>query len=90
MEEKAGIIEFIEAVAKRLEKARALASNVRAIEGAEAFIVENEEGRKLYLVQNSTCTCPDFRQRKELHRGWCKHRLAVALANRKQNNKESR
>ena len=71
----------IEEMGKRLERAKQLArgGKVRKVEGAEAWVVENGDGSKLYLVQNGSCTCQDFQQRKELHKGWCKHRLAVEL-----------
>ena len=39
---------------------------------------ENGTQRRFYLV-NHECQCPDFHQRKEFHKGWCKHRLAVEL-----------
>lgn len=85
----AGIVETIEAMSQRLEKARALVRDgkVRKVEGEDSWVVENEEG-KFYLVQNSTCTCQDFQQRKDLHKGWCKHRLAIALT--KKNGKEGK
>ena len=80
--EPAGIVKTIEALNQRLEKAKELAHNgkVRKIEGTENWVVQNSDESKIYLVQDSICTCPDFHQRKELHKGWCKHRLAVVLA----------
>ena len=85
-EGKVDIIEAIEGMAQRLEKARKLAEEgkVKKVEGDESWIVESEEGGRLYLVKNSACTCQDFNLRQDLHKGWCKHRLAVALVKRNQ------
>ena len=85
-EEKVDIVEAIEGMAQRLEKAKKLAEEgkVRRVEGDESWIVENEGGDKFYLVKDSACTCQDFNLRRNLHKGWCKHRLAVALFKRNQ------
>ena len=77
---KARVIKRIEALYERLQKAKKLVeeNKVRKVAGAEAWVVENGKG-EFYLVANDSCTCPDFRNRKELHKGWCKHRLAVEI-----------
>ena len=90
--EPAGIVKTIEALNQRLEKAKELAHNgkVRRIEGTGNWVVQNSDESKIYLVEDSSCTCPDFQQRKELHKGWCKHRLAVALVSPEQSGREQK
>ena len=77
---KAGVIKRIEALYERLQKAKKLVeeNKVRKVAGAEAWVVENGRG-EFYLVANDSCTCPDFQNRRDLHGGWCKHRLAVEI-----------
>ncbi len=66
----------IEALAARLTKARALVGQVSPT-GKEVYEVASGDDRH-YLV-NGHCTCPDARFRRELHKGYCKHQLAVYL-----------
>ena len=66
----------IEALAERLEKARALVGQVSPTD-KEVYDVASGDGRH-YLV-NGQCNCPDARYRRDLHKGYCKHRLAVYL-----------
>ena len=66
----------IDALAARLAKARALVDQVSPT-GKEVYEVASGDDRH-YLV-NGHCTCPDSRFRRELHKGYCKHRLAVYL-----------
>ena len=77
------VIQSIEGLACRLEKARTLVEEgkVRPIINKEdAFIVESSSGVGYYLVDKDTgCTCPDACTRRELHRGLCKHRLAILV-----------
>ncbi len=66
----------IDALAARLAKARALVGQVSPAD-AECYDVASGDD-KHYLV-NGQCNCPDARFRRELHKGYCKHRLAVYL-----------
>ena len=66
----------IDALAARLAKARALVGRVSPA-NAEVYDVASGDDRH-YLV-NGHCNCPDARFRRELHKGYCKHRLAVIL-----------
>ncbi len=92
VEAKVSIIQVIEGLNKRLEKAKELVRDdkVRKVQGADSWLVENKEKNKIYLVQDSSCTCLDFQQRKDLHKGWCKHRLAVALVGQERNEGEQK
>ena len=36
-------------------------------------------GTLLYYLVNGECTCRDAQYRSEVHKGWCKHMLAVEL-----------
>ena len=67
----------IDALATRLAKARALVGQVSPAD-AEGYAVASGDDRH-YLVVNGQCNCPDSRFRRELHKGYCKHRLAVYL-----------
>ena len=67
----------IEALAERLEKAREIVGQVSPVLGLDGHhVVAGSDGH--YLV-NGHCTCPDARFRRDLHKGWCKHMLAVAV-----------
>ena len=85
-------LEQIEALAERLERARGIveAGMVEPIEGMPgAYIVTNGEGKK-YLVHDGRCTCPDYQHRQDIHRGYCKHRLAAYIfADQTQSHTES-
>ena len=75
------VIDTIEALCERLQRARVLVSEgrVHPVLGALGhYIVESSTGRGFYLV-NIDCTCPDAQHRAELNRGLCKHKLAVVL-----------
>ena len=70
---------------KRLERAREILAQGKLFQVAgaeEKFVVFSSAGNKLYLVDlaEETCTCPDFRKRKEWNGGWCKHRIAAWLS----------
>ena len=67
----------IEALADRLEKAREIVDKVSPVLGLDDHHVVAGDGGH-YLV-NGQCTCPDSRFRRELHKGYCKHMLAVYL-----------
>jgi hypothetical protein len=72
-------VKQIEALNQRLEKARQIVAEgkVHPIVGMENhFTVEG--GKGFYLV-NGHCSCPDAKNREGLHRGFCKHKLAVEL-----------
>ena len=73
-------IQQIEALTQRLEKARQLVADgkVHPINGMEEHYAVQASTEGFYLV-NESCTCPDAQQRDELHKGWCKHKLAVEL-----------
>ena len=67
----------IEALAERLEKSREIVGQVSPVLGLDGHhVVAGSDGH--YLV-NGHCTCPDARFRRELHKGYCKHQLAVYL-----------
>ena len=67
----------IEALAERLEKAREIVGQVSPVLGLDGHhVVAGSDGH--YLV-NGLCSCPDAKHRSELHKGFCKHRLAVYL-----------
>ena len=75
------IVDKIEAVHERLQRARELFENgnVQPVIGMEAhFTVSSSEGKGTYLV-NGECTCPDYEHRQYLNGRLCKHRLAVHL-----------
>ena len=68
----------IEALAERLEKAREIVGQVSPVLGLDGHhVVAGSDGGH-YLV-NGLCSCPDAKHRPELHKGFCKHRLAVYL-----------
>ena len=75
------VIEKIEALHCRLEKAREIVAEgkVRPVLGMdEHYTVESSTGEGHYLV-NATCSCPDAQHRSELTKGLCKHKLAVLV-----------
>ena len=77
----ASVIEKIEALHCRLQKARQIVTEakVRPVLGMdEHYTVESSTGEGHYLV-NSTCSCPDAANRLELTKGLCKHKLAVLV-----------
>jgi hypothetical protein len=71
---------YIEALHQRLEKARQLVADgkVQPIIGHDKHYVVQASRGGVYVV-NSECPCPDAQQRTDVHRGWCKHKLAVEL-----------
>ena len=69
----------IEELSRRLERAREIVSEERVspVVGKEYhYIVEGKDG---YYLVNGECTCRDAQYRSEVHKGWCKHMLAVEL-----------
>ena len=66
----------IEALAERLEKARALVGQVSPA-GPNGYELSSAAGT--HHVVDGHCDCPDSRFRRELHKGYCKHMLAVYL-----------
>ncbi len=66
----------IDALAARLAKARALAGEVSPA-GPNGYELSSAAGT--HHVVDGHCDCPDSRFRRELHKGYCKHRLAVIL-----------
>ena len=77
----ASVIEKIEALHCRLERAREIVAQdkVKLVLGMdEHYTVESSTGEGHYLV-NSTCSCPDAQNRTELTKGLCKHKLAVLV-----------
>ena len=67
----------IEALAERLEKAREIVGQVSPVLGLDGHHVV--AGSDSHYLVNGHCTCPDARFRRGLHKGWCKHMLAVAV-----------
>ena len=75
------MVQQIEGMSKRLEKARQLVTDgkIQPVLGMEShYVVESSKGDGFYLV-NGECTCPDARRRIDVHNGWCKHNLAMEL-----------
>jgi len=74
----ANVIQKIEALHQRLERAREIVADgrVQSVLGMEEhFVIQSSTGQGYYMV-NDTCTCPDAKERSELTKGLCKHRLA--------------
>ena len=73
-------VKQIEELGKRLERARQLVAGgkVEPVLGADAHYIVRSEAAGSYLV-NGHCTCEDARYRRDIHKGWCKHMLAVEL-----------
>ncbi len=77
----ATVIEKIEALAQRLERARQLVAEnkvSRVLGVDDHFTVESTTGTGSYLI-NGNCSCPDAKNRDELTKGLCKHKLATLL-----------
>ena len=77
----ASVIQKIEALHCRLQKAKGIVadSRVKPVLGMpDHFVVESTTGEGHYLV-NDTCSCPDAANRSELTDGLCKHKLAVLV-----------
>ena len=77
----ANVIEKIEALHQRLERAREIVAEgrVQPVLGMdEHYVIQSSTGQGYYMV-NDSCTCPDARERNELTKGLCKHRLAALL-----------
>ena len=75
------VIEKIEALSQRLERAKAIVADdkVKRVLGVDDhFTVESSTGTGTYLI-NGTCSCPDAKQRDDLTKGLCKHKLATLL-----------
>ena len=65
---------------KRLERARVIfeQDHVSPVHGEEGvYIVQGPVN--LYIVDTNGCACADAKFGRPLHRGYCKHRLAVCL-----------
>ena len=74
----------IESLYKRLEKARALVTDgrVHPVVGMDShYVVQGNAGYYLVICghEQCNCTCLDHQQRQDVHHGWCKHRIAVAV-----------
>jgi hypothetical protein len=65
----------------RIEKALALvlAGDVQTMGDGTARVASQSNGQTIYHIVNGHCDCRDFAQAYE---GWCKHRLAHAIAKR--------
>lgn len=77
----ASVIEKIEALHQRLERARQLLTDdkVHSVLGmTEHYVIQSSHESGYYLV-NGTCSCPDSQERSELTKGLCKHKLATLL-----------
>ena len=78
---KPTVIEKIEALSQRLERAREIVADnkVKRVLGVDDhYTVESSTGTGTYLI-NGNCSCPDARQRDDLTKGLCKHKLATLL-----------
>ena len=70
----------IEELSKRLDRAREIVEegHVSPVVGKEGqYVVQACKGG--YYLVNGQCTCQDAQYRSEVHKGWCKHMLAVEL-----------
>ena len=70
----------IEELSKRLERAREIVAEGRVVPvlGKDnQYVVRACKGG--YYLVNGECTCRDAQYRSEVHKGWCKHMLAVEL-----------
>ena len=70
----------IEELSKRLERAREIVGQDRVspVVGKDGqYVVQACKGG--YYLVNGECTCRDAQYRSEVHKGWCKHMLAVEL-----------
>ena len=75
------VFEKIEALSQRLERAREIVADdkVKRVLGVDDhYTVESSTGSGMYLI-NGTCSCPDAKQRDDLTKGLCKHKLATLL-----------
>lgn len=84
-------IEQIQALNRRLEKAQQLfdAGKVHTVLNLDDhYAVESSTAGAFWLV-NGSCGCPDAQQRSDIHRGWCKHKLAVELFKEAQSKAEA-
>ena len=70
----------IQELSKRLERARKIVGegHVAPVLGKDGQYVVLACKGGYYLV-NGECTCRDAQYRSEVHKGWCKHMLAVEL-----------
>jgi len=71
----------IESLYKRLEKAREIVAGGKVhpvLNLDNHYAVESSKGDGFYLV-NGVCSCPDAQEREDIHKGWCKHKLAVEI-----------
>jgi hypothetical protein len=74
-------IEQIEALNKRLENAMKLFESCKVhtiLNMPDHYAVESGKAGAFWMV-NGSCGCPDATERTDLHKGWCKHKLAVEL-----------
>jgi hypothetical protein len=75
------VIEKIDALSERLERARRLVAENRVhpvIGLTSHYIVESSTGDGYYLV-NGECSCPDSKHREQLTSRLCKHKLAAVM-----------
>ena len=70
----------IEELSKRLDRAREIVGQDRVapVVGKDGqYVIQACRGG--YYLVNGECTCRDAQYRSEVHKGWCKHMLAVEL-----------
>ena len=70
----------IEELSKRLERAREIVGGgkIAPVVGKDGqYVVQACKGG--YYLVNGECTCRDAQYRSEVHKGGCKHMLAVEL-----------
>lgn len=84
------ILKTIEALSARLEKGKEIVAkgdiwpisepgNEDGGGAGQRFACRSQSNPEIvYLVDEESCSCPDF-QRQNLHLGWCKHRLAAEI-----------
>ncbi len=42
-----------------------------------AYLAINQDGQPHVLQPDGRCNCADYEYRYELHKGWCKHKIAT-------------
>ena len=75
------VIEKIEALGERLERAKSLLAenHVHPVVGLTSHYIVESSSRDGYYLVNGNCSCPDSQHREELTARLCKHKLAAVM-----------
>ena len=73
-------IQQIQGLADRLARAKDILQDgrIEPIAGIGSYFFYSASGNHV-VTPDGRCNCPDYQYRFELHKGWCKHRLAAKL-----------